>query len=118
LNGIPASYLEGLADDLHCELHSKKLTSREVFHLLLLGFFDTTPLSWHVLEEHYRGTLFQKQFSPSATSIDHRSVNERLEKYRFNFPNNYSGIAFPFWKNTIRPKIINVSTSSVSIPSL
>ena len=64
LNGIPASYMDGLADDLQCDLHRKKLTSREVFHLLLLGFLNTTPLSWRVLKEHYRGTLFSKSDSP------------------------------------------------------
>ncbi|MFT6203235.1 MAG: hypothetical protein ACI9V1_001314 [Spirosomataceae bacterium] len=52
LNGIPAVYLEELADVFQSDLHSKKLSSREVFHLLLLGFFDTMTLSWRVLEEH------------------------------------------------------------------
>jgi hypothetical protein len=45
-----------------------------------LGFFDAIPLSWRVLEEHYKGTLFQKKFSPSSESIDHSSLNERLGK--------------------------------------
>ncbi len=59
--------------------------SREVFHLLFLGFFDATPLSWRVLEEHYRGTLFQKRFSPFASFVDHSSLSERLEKMPVEF---------------------------------
>lgn len=85
LNGIPTDYLDELSDTLHTDLHSKKLTGREVFHLLLLGFFDATPLSWRVLEEHYKGTLFQKKFSPSSECVDHSSLNERLEKMPVEF---------------------------------
>jgi transposase len=85
LNGIPAAYLEELADVFQTDLHSKKLSSRELFQLLLMGFFGTTPLSWRVLEEHYKGTLFQKRFSPTSNSIDHSSINERLEKMPIEF---------------------------------
>jgi hypothetical protein len=85
LNGIPAAYLEELADVFQSDLHSKKLSSREMFHLLLLGFFDTMTLSWRVLEEHYKGTLFQTGFSPTSGGIDHSSLNERLEKMPIEF---------------------------------
>ncbi|MFT7001601.1 MAG: hypothetical protein ACJAZY_001565 [Spirosomataceae bacterium] len=50
-----------------------------------MGFFGTTPLSWRVLEEHYKGTLFQKRFSPTSNSIDHSSISERLEKMPIEF---------------------------------
>lgn len=53
LNGIPASYRDGLADDLQCDPHCQKLTSREVFHLLLLGLFDATPLSRGTIQMIY-----------------------------------------------------------------
>ena len=85
LNGIPAAYLEELADVFQTDLHSKKLSSRELFQLLLMGFLGTTPLSWRVLEEHYKGTLFQKRFSPTSDSIDHSSISERLEKMPIEF---------------------------------
>ena len=85
LNGIPAAYLEELADVFQSDLHCKKLTSRELFHLLLMGFFDTTTLSWRVLEEHHKGTLFQQRFSPTSDSIDHSSIHERLQKMPIGF---------------------------------
>ncbi|MFT7273887.1 MAG: transposase [Spirosomataceae bacterium] len=50
-----------------------------------MGFLGTTPLSWRVLEEHYKGTLFQKRFSPTSDSIDHSSISERLEKMPIEF---------------------------------
>ena len=56
-----------------------------MFHLLLLGFFDTTTLSWRVLEEHYKGTLFQTGFSLTSGGIDRSSLNERLEKMPIEF---------------------------------
>lgn len=118
LNGIPAAYLEELADVFQCDLHCKKLTSRELFHLLLMGFFGTTPLSWRVLEEHYKGTLFQKRFSPTSNSIDHSSINERLEKMPIEFFEQLFQFSLSLLENTTHQEIINDIISSVLIPPL
>lgn len=104
LNGIPAAYLEELADVFQSDLYSRKLSSRELFHLLLMGFFDTTPLSWRVLEEHYRGTLFQKRFLPSSDSIDHSSINERLEKMPIGFFEQLFQFIFSLLEKHYAPK--------------
>ena len=60
VNGIPLSYLEQLSDETHSDIKSQRLSSREVFHLLLYGFIDTLHLSWRILEEHYKGRLLQE----------------------------------------------------------
>lgn len=80
LTSIPADYLDALADQTQADLYQKKLPAKDLFYLLLYSLFDATPLSWRVLEEHFKGALFQHRFQPLATHIDHSSLGERLEK--------------------------------------
>lgn len=104
LNGIPQSYLEQLSDETHSDITSKRLSSREVFHLLLYGFIDTLPLSWRILEEHYKGRLFQQRFSPSSSSIDHSSLNKRLEKIPIAFFEQLFHYCFSLFEKYYKPQ--------------
>ncbi len=80
LASIPAYYLDALAEETQADLRQKKLPAKDIFYLLLYGLFEATPLSWRVLEEHFQGAMFQQRFKPTATQIDHSSLNERLQK--------------------------------------
>jgi hypothetical protein len=80
LAAIPDHYLETLAEENQLDVQHKKLPARDVFYLLLYALFDPTPLSWRVLEEHFRAPLFQEGFRPKTARIDHSSLAERLGK--------------------------------------
>ena len=104
LAGIPASYLEEIADQTQADLYQKKLPARDLFFLLLYGLLEATPLSWRVLEEHFRSPFFQKGIKPQASSIDHSSLNERLEKIPLAYLETLFAYCFSLFARHYQPR--------------
>ena len=123
ISGIPSTYLDAIADETQSDLHQKKLPSKDIFYLLLYGLFDSTSLSWRVLEEHYKSPIFQKGFQPSALCIDHSSIGERLEKIPLTYFENLFDYSFSLFCQHYQPQdykrfnLIRFDSTTVTLSS-
>lgn len=86
LEQIPSEVFEKLSQESKVDYQVKKLTGQRIFILLLHGLLSGKELSFRILEQLFKGPVYQSLVGGAVgLRTDHSSISDRLAVIRIDF---------------------------------